>query len=101
KGQTHKVATRRAKRIWLYGLVPQTLWVVEESWKPNSVQAGELNATVEEVTPQIIRLRLHGAVLLSVPGVLYTRPEGKVNKKIENRYDARLEGVLEYDQAKN
>ena len=101
KGQTQKVATKLAKRIWLYGLVPQTLWVVEESWKPNSVQAGELNATVEEVTPQLIRLRLHGAVLLSVPGVLYTRPEGKLNKKIENRYDARLEGIVEFDRARN
>lgn len=101
KGQAHKVATKLAKRIWLYGLVPQTLWVVEESWRPNSVQAGELNATVTEVTPRIIRLRLHGSVLLSVPGVLYTRPEGKINKKIENRYDARLEGVLEFDRVTN
>jgi hypothetical protein len=101
KGQTHKVAAKLAKRVFLYGLVPQTLWVVEESWRPDSVRAGDLQVTVEEVTPQIVRMRLHGAVLLSVPGVLYTRPEGKVNKKIENRYDARLEGVLEFDRVKN
>src|SRR5207302_6270180 len=37
-GQTYDVPANLAKRIWLYGLVPQTLWVVEESWKPNSVR---------------------------------------------------------------
>ena len=31
KGQTHPVAPKLAKRIWLYGLVPQSLWVVEET----------------------------------------------------------------------
>lgn len=31
KGQTRKMPTKLAKRIGLYGLVPQTLWVVEES----------------------------------------------------------------------
>ncbi len=101
KGQAHKVATNLAKRIWLYGLVPQTLWVVEESWRPDSVRSGDLQVTVEEATPQIVRLRLHGAVLLSAPGVLHTWPDRKFVKNIENRYDARLEGVLEFDRAKN
>lgn len=101
KGQTHKVATKLAKRIWLYGLVPQTLWVVEESWKPNSVRAGELNVTVIEATEKMVRLRLHGWVLLSSPGVLHTWPDRKFIKNIENRYDARLEGVLEFDRVKN
>lgn len=99
--QADKVSTRLAKRVWLYGLVPQTLWVVEESWKPDSVREGELNVTVEEVNPQIIRLRLHGSVLLSAPGVLHTWPDRKFVKNIENRYDARLEGVLEFDRAKD
>ena len=101
KGQTHKVATKLAKRIWLYGLVPQTLWVVEESWKPDSVRAGELSVTVLEASPQMVRLRLHGDVLLSAPGVLHTWPERKFIKNIENRYDARLEGVIEFDRAQN
>ncbi len=99
KGQTHKVPTKLAKRIWLYGLVPQTLWVVEESWKPDSVRAGELQVTTFEVTPQIVRVRLHGWVLLSGPGVLHTWPDRKFIKNVENRYDARLEGVLVYDRA--
>src|SRR5262249_38757375 len=87
-----------AKRIWLYGLVPQTLWVVEETWKPNSVHDGELKVTVEEVTPQLIRLRMHGSVLLSGPGVLREWPNGKFIKNLENRYDARMEGVVVYDR---
>jgi hypothetical protein len=101
KGQTHNVATKLAKRIWLYGLVPQTLWVVEELWKPDSVHAGELNATVLEANPQSIRLRLHGSVLLSAPSVLHTWPDRKFIKNIVNRYHARLEGVLEFDRAQN
>ena len=101
KGITHKVATKLAKRILLYGLVPQTLWVVEESWRPDSVRAGELQVTVEESSLQHIRLRLHGSVLLSSPGVLHTWPDRKFIKNIENRFDARLEGVLEFDRAKN
>src|SRR5262245_22499002 len=92
QGQTQPVPTKLAKRLWLYGLVPQTLWVVEESWKPDSVRAGELHATVAGVTPQSVRLRLHGSVLLSAPGVLRTWPDGKFVKNIENRYDARFEG---------
>jgi hypothetical protein len=75
KGQTHKIPAKLAKRIWLYGLVPQTLWVVEETWRPDAVRAGELQATVEEVTAQVVRLHLHGSVLLSSPGVLHTWPE--------------------------
>jgi hypothetical protein len=101
KDQTQKVAAKLAKRIWLYGLVPQTLWVVEESWQPNSVHAGELNVTVTEVTEKVVRLRLHGSVLLSSPGVLHTWPERKFIKNIENRYDAGLEGVIEFDRARN
>jgi hypothetical protein len=100
KGQTLDVPTKLAKRMWLYGLVPQTLWVVEESWKPNSVGEGELKGTVEEVTPKTVRLRLHGSVLLTGPGVLHTWPDRKFIKNIENRYDARLEGALVYDRAK-
>jgi hypothetical protein len=99
KGQTHKVPTKLAKRIWLYGLVPQTLWVVEETWKPDSVRDGELNVTVEEVTPQSMRLRIHGSVLLTAPGVLHTWPDRTFLKNVENRYDARLEGEIVYDRA--
>jgi hypothetical protein len=101
KGHTHQVPAKLAKRLWLYGLVPQTLWVVEESWKPDSVRQGDLQVTVEEATAQHLRLRLHGSVLLSGPGVLHTWPERKFIKNIENRYDARLEGAIEFDRLKN
>lgn len=99
KGQTQAVSTKLARRIWLYGLVPQTLWVVEENWKPDSVRAGELNVTVEDVSPQVVRMRMHGSVLLTAPGVLHEWPNRKFIKNLENRYDARLEGVLVYDRA--
>jgi hypothetical protein len=101
KGHTQAVAAKLAKRIFLYGLVPQTLWVVEESWQPDSVRAGELHVTVEDLDAQSMRLRLHGTVLLSGQGVLHTWPERKFIKNIENRYDAALEGVIEYDRVKD
>lgn len=100
KGQSQKVPAKLARRIWLYGLMPQTLWVVEESWKPDSVRAGELNVTVEEGSAQTVRLRVHGSVLLTAPGVLHTWPDRKFVKNLENRYDARLEGTIVYDRAK-
>ena len=98
KGQTLVVPAKLARRIWLYGLVPQSLWVVEEFWKPDSVREGELRVTVEDVTPQSLRLRMHGEVLLSGPGVLHTWPDRKFIKNIQNRYDARLEGTLVVDR---
>jgi hypothetical protein len=100
KGQTQKVPAKLFKRIALYGLMPQTLWVVEESWKPDSVKSGELEVTIEEVSAQSVRMRVHGSVLLSAPGVLHTWPDRKFIKNLENRYDARLEGLIVYDRAK-
>jgi hypothetical protein len=100
KGQMQKVPEKLAKRLWLYGLLPQTLWVVEENWKPDSVRAGELEVIVEEVTAKNVRLRVHGSVQMTAASVLHTWPDRKFVKNLENRYDARLEGVLEYDPAK-
>jgi hypothetical protein len=99
-GQTQLVPEKIARRIALYGLVPQTLWVVEETWKPNSVLEQDLKLTVMEESPQAVRLRIHGSVLLSGPGILHTWPDHKFIKNLENRYDARVEGVLEFDRAK-
>jgi hypothetical protein len=99
KGGTHKVPAKLAKRIYLYGLWPQTLWVVEQTWQPNSLREGELKLTVEEVSPETVRMRVEGSVILSGTGPLKLYPTGKVLKTVENRYDARLEGVLVYDRA--
>jgi hypothetical protein len=97
-GHTTAVPARLARRIWLYGLVPQSLWVVEEFWKPDSVREGDLHLTVTEVSEKEVRLRLHGSVLLSGPGVLHEWPNHKFIKNVENRYDARLEGVIVGDR---
>jgi hypothetical protein len=61
---------------------------------------GKLETTVEDVTAKTIRLRIHGSTLLSGPGVLHEWPNRKFIKNLENRYDARLEGVIEYDRDK-
>lgn len=98
-GDSHTVSSKLAKRIWLYGLWPHTLWVVEQTWKPNAVREGDLKLTVAEVSPQTIRMRVHGSVLLAADGTLILYPTGKVVKNLENRYDARLEGELIYDRS--
>jgi hypothetical protein len=100
KGVSHPVPAKLAKRIWLYGFWPQTLWVVEQTWQPNSVRAGHLKLTVEEVSARTARMRLDGSVLLTANGPLKLYPTGKVLKTVESRYDARLHGVLVYDRIK-
>jgi hypothetical protein len=99
KGDRRQVPAKLMKRLFLYGLLPQTLWVVEENWRPDSVKEGALAVTVEGVSERMVRMRLHGSVLLSGPGVLRKWPSGEFIKNLENRYDARVEGVIEYDRA--
>ncbi len=78
---------------------PQTLWVVEQTWQPDSVRQAELKLTVEEVSAaDCSHARSRRRVLLSGTGPLKLYPTGKVLKTVENRYDARLEGVLVYDR---
>jgi hypothetical protein len=98
KGAIHSVSPNLARRICLYGLWPQTLWVVEQTWQPNSVRGCELRLTVEEVSAATIRMRLDGSVLLAANGPLKLYPTGKVLKTVENRYDAALEGVVVVDR---
>jgi hypothetical protein len=98
-GATHQVSAKLARRIYLYSLWPQTLWVVEQAWQPNSVRESELRLTVEEASPQTVRMRLEGEVLLAGTGPLKLYPTGKVLKTVENRYEARVHGVLVYDRA--
>jgi hypothetical protein len=93
KGYVHKVPSKLAKRIWLYGMVPQSLWVVEGTWMPTSVREGELSLTVEDVTPQTLTMRVHGSVVM-IGKSGHAGFEG-----LEKRYDARIEGVLEVDRA--
>jgi len=92
-GQTIPVGSKLAKRIWLYGLVPQTLWVVEGTWSHDSVRDGKLQLTVEDVSPQQVRMRIYGDVML----VGMSGHEGF--RDLEKRYDSRLEGEIVYDRA--
>ena len=98
-GDTHAIAQNLTKRICLYGLWPQTLWVVEHQWQPNSLKNAELNLTVQEVTGDTVRMRIQGACLLSTRAGLKIYPTGKIAKQVENRFDARIEGVIECNRA--
>ena len=92
-GQTISVGSKLAKRIWLYGLVPQTLWVVEGTWSHDSVRDGKLQLTALEVSPKQVLMRIYGGVML----VGMSGHEGF--RDLEKRYDARLEGEIVYDRA--
>jgi len=92
KGQTVRFPEKLAKRIWLYGLVPQTLWVVEGLWRPDSVREGTMELTVESVTAKSVEMRVHGSVVLV--GV-----SGHEFQGLEKKYDARVEGRIGVDRA--
>lgn len=91
KGETRPFPETLARRIWLYGLVPQSLWVVEGLWRPDSVREGFLQLTVEEATATALRMRIHGSVVMV--GV-----SGHEFKGLEKKYDARIEGRLDVDR---
>src|SRR5262249_54446034 len=84
KGDSHRVPDKLARRIFLYGMWPQTLWVVEQTWQPNSVREGQLRLMVEEVSDQAVRMRVGGSVVLSGTGPLKLYPTGKVLKTVNN-----------------
>ncbi|HWB02475.1 MAG TPA: hypothetical protein VG796_05575 [Verrucomicrobiales bacterium] len=93
-GQILTVPDKLARRIFLYGLWPNSLWVVENAWKPDSLKSGELKLTVSGVSEGAVTLRIYGKAHL----------EGQsVHKGVESlpiRYDARVEGVVTIDRAK-
>jgi hypothetical protein len=93
EGATHAVPTKLAKRIFLFGLVPQTLWVVENMWQPNSHREGDLKLAVEDVSAQTIQMRIHGSVVL-----VGKNGHTKEVKEGETRYEAKLEGTIVYDR---
>jgi hypothetical protein len=41
KGQTYDVPSKLARRLWILGLWPETVWVVEQRWQPDCVRAGD------------------------------------------------------------
>jgi hypothetical protein len=101
KGQTIAVPRQLTKRIGLFGLTVRSAMQEFYQWTPDSVRQGDLELTVESVSPTAVQMRLSGSILLTAK----TRQmEGHINeadlKTLENRYDARLEGKLIYDPAK-
>lgn len=98
KGQTQNVSAKLTKRIFLFGLLPNVCWQAGMKWEADSVRQGELKLTVAEVSATRVRLRIHGSVLLvSKARADFGVDRPTLPKDFENRYDAHLEGVLEYD----
>jgi hypothetical protein len=72
--------------------VPQTPWVVEGLWRPDSVREGKLELTIEEVSAKTVQMRVHGSVVLV--GI-----SGHEFQGLEKRYDASIEGRIDVDRA--
>jgi hypothetical protein len=98
-GEAHSVPEKLARRIALYGLWPQTLWVVEHTWQPDSVRQAKLELTPIEVTEQMLKLRVHGSVVLAAKARLKRYPTSEFVKDLENCFDAGLEGIMVYDRS--
>ena len=92
-GQSFAVAEQLARRLLIYGMWPNSLWVVEVSWLPNSLREGHLELTVEDVSPEAVRMRIHGRARLA------GQSGHKGFEGIPIGYDANVEGVLEFDPA--
>jgi hypothetical protein len=98
-GTTREVPPKLVKRICLFGLRSATAWHVEHFWNPDCVRQGEITLTTLEVTASSVRMRVHGSVLLQQKSGIKTRSDSKIETPpdLEDRYDARFEGLLVYD----
>jgi hypothetical protein len=98
-GTTLEVPSKVVRRICLFGLRPATAWHVEHFWDPDSVRRGDIKLTIVEATAANVRMRVHGSVLLGKKSGIKTRPDSRIPTPpdLDDRYDARLEGLLEFD----
>jgi hypothetical protein len=99
-GATTVVPSQLVKRICLFGMRSATAWHVEHFWDPDSVRRGEIKLTTLEATAASVRLRVHGSVLLLKKSRIRTRSDSQIETPpdLEDRYDARVEGLLVYDR---
>lgn len=98
KGQTIEAPASLVRRIALFGLIPASAWHSYYLWTPDSVRGSQLSLTVEDVSDSRVRLRIHGSVLLvtkTVAGYAVDKPN--LPEGLNNQYDARLEGQIDYD----
>jgi len=72
-------------------------------WAKSALRTGELKVTVEDVTPQAIRMRVDGSALLRMraeDGHLDRGLQPKLPDKLDMGYDCRLYGRIHYDREK-
>jgi hypothetical protein len=101
-GATLEVSNKLVKRICLFGMRSATAWHVEHFWDPDSVKQGSIHLTIQDVSESNVQMRVHGSLLLGKKSGIKTRQDSKIDTPpdLEDRYDARIEGVLVYDLRK-
>lgn len=99
KGDNVPLPTGVTARILRWHLNPLRFYgrYTSDSLDPEEMRAGELNLTVDTVTPDAVRLRLDGfARLGSVPPAAVA--SGKIASLDQWGYEPRVLGFLEYDR---
>jgi hypothetical protein len=98
KGEMSAVPAGIRERIFRYHLVPRMAFAESNGWdEKGDVRGGKLTLTVEEVSAEMVRLRLDGFALL---GPDFTTVTATLKEKRWVGYEPRLLGYLEYHPAK-
>lgn len=92
-GEEQPLPAALMRRLFCYHLVPARIYNASGQWAANQIRAGALRLRVDEVTPDVLRLRLEGFAHL---GVAYD-PATPLEQH-ELGYEARLLGFLTYDR---
>lgn len=99
KGDKFAVPAGIRDRILRRHLNPLTIYGETEPTSPRDIRGGELNLTVEQVSPDLVRLRLDGfAKLGKSPSAEVA--EGKIACIDAWGYEPKVLGFLEYDPKK-
>lgn len=105
KGQTFKVPATLCERIFRFQLDPGRGLSEADSFPNATVNAGQLQLTVEEASGSEVRLRLDGFASLNNPRAYLQQSQNPTTKKFSQsqiplEYQPRLLGYLAYDAAK-
>lgn len=92
-GDEHPVPAALARRLFCYHLVPARIYNATGQWGATQVRAGALRLRVDEVTGDLLRLRLDGFAHL---GTAYD-PATPLEQH-ELGYEAQLLGFLTFDR---
>ena len=99
-GERFPVSAAIRDRLFRFHLVPDITFGESNGWEPKQVRGGELELTVEEVSPIRVHLKLTGSAQL---GLDYETAQAKSRNggHSAHGYEPRLLGSLDYDRTQH